>query len=110
MPEQLTKYEESVITLIANVKNLGDSQKELRLEVKQGFDELKNNWNFRLLKVEEGVNNADKVFAAKEVEDKRDARADVRITKLENWQQRIIGGLTLINILLGIAVAYLFRR
>ena len=110
MPEQLTKYEESVITLIANVKNLGDSQKELRLEVKQGFDELKNNWNSRLSKVEEGMNNADKVFAAKEVEDSRDARADARITKLENWQQRIIGGLTLINILLGIAVAYLFRR
>ena len=54
MPD-ITEYEKSVITLIETVKNLKDSQNDFRLEVKQGFDELKNNWNARLSKVEEDL-------------------------------------------------------
>ena len=112
MPD-ITEYEKSVITLIETVKNLKDSQNDFRLEVKQSFDELKNNWNSRLFKVEEGVSNADKVFAAKEVEDARDKRADARITKLEISRTRLnvlVSIATgLITILVGLVLYSLFR-
>lgn len=112
MPD-ITEYEKSVITLIETVKNLKDSQNDFRLEVKQGFDELKNNWNARLSKVEEDLLNSDKVFAAKEVEDARDAKADARITKLEISRTRLnvlVSIATgLITILVGLILYSLFR-
>ena len=111
MPDSLTPSDHDILTtLSADFRNMKESQDLFHKEMKESFDDLKFNLADRLTKVEQGLSNTDKVFIAKNEQDRRDAMLNTRITKLENWQNKIIGGLTLINILLGIAIAYLFRR
>ena len=104
MPE--TTDHDSLITLVETVKNLKDSQDAFHKEMKESFVDLKFNMADRLTKVEQGLSNTDKVFIAKNEQDRRDAMLNTRITKLENWQNKIIGGLILLNILLGLLVAF----
>ena len=106
MADLLTDDQKALVTLIETVKNLGKNQDDFRLEVKQGFDELKNNWNNRLAKVEDGLANTDKVFIAKNEQDRRDAMFNTRVSKLEVFYQRIMGALIIINILLSLLIAY----
>jgi hypothetical protein len=107
MPDTITSTDHDVLnTLVETVKNMKEGQDKFHIEMKESFADLKYNLADRLTKVETGLSNADKVFMAKVEQDRRDAMLNTRITKLEFWQQKVVGGLIILNVLLGIALAW----
>jgi hypothetical protein len=74
--------------------------------MKESFSDLKFNLANRLSKVEQELGNADKVFLAKTEQDKKDTAFDTRLEIVETGYQRIVGGLILLNVLLGILMLY----
>ena len=107
MPEIITPTDHDILTtLSADFRNMKESQEAFHKDMKEAFADFKYNLADRLTKVETGLIDADKVYAAKKVEDEKDEKADARITKLELWQQRIIGALIIINIILGLVMVF----
>ena len=107
MPDTITPSDhDKLTTLVAVVSNMKESQDKFHVEMRDSLKDLKDNYAERLNIVEKGLAGTDKVFIAKNEQDRRDAMLNSRITKLEFWQQKIIGGLIILNVLLGIVIAY----
>jgi hypothetical protein len=111
MPDQLIQSDHDILnTLVANMANMKESQEKFHLEMKESFSDLKYNLADRLSKVENGLTNTDKVFIAKAEQDRRDIEFNKRLVKLEVFQQRIIGALIILNVLLGAVIVYLTSK
>jgi BMFP domain-containing protein YqiC len=81
-----------LITLVANVKSLKESQENFHVEIKESIRDLKDNYATRLDYVEKCQRDADRVFIAKSEQDIRDVEFNKRINKFENrlaWLERI---------------------
>lgn len=82
MPEQ-TNDHDSLVTLVANVKNLADGQATFHKEMKESFKDLKDNYAGRISCIES------------------------KIDKLANWKNWLIGAYTMggaVVVFMGIAL------
>lgn len=82
MPEQ-TNDHDSLVTLVANVKNLADGQDTFHKEMKESFKDLKDNYAGRISCIES------------------------EIDKLANWKNWLIGAYTIggaVVVFMGIAL------
>lgn len=84
-------------TLVADVRNMKESQDRFHTEIKEAITDLKENYATRLESVEKEINNADRVYAAKVDQDKKDIAFDKRITYLERICYTGLGILTAIE-------------
>jgi len=84
---------ESILLLRRDVKGVIESQNNFHTEMRSSFKELKDNYAERLNKVENVLNNTDKVFIAKVEQEKRDEITNKRIEKIEG----IISNTPLVN-------------
>ena len=80
-------------------------------EMKEGFANLQNNYATRMDTLEAAQNQADKVFMAKDIQDKKNDLFTSEIEVLQSWKSWTVGfgiGLTCLISLAGLLVAYIF--
>lgn len=99
-----------ITALVVNVQNIKESQDRFHIDIKAQIDDLKNNFAGRLETVEAIQRSNPNLYPSKIEQNKFNDSLDSRISTLETWQNRIIGGLILFNIILGIVVAYLSSK
>lgn len=100
----------NIVTLVESVKNIKESQDRFHIDIKAQIDDLKNNFASRLETVEAIQRSNPNSYPSKIEQDKVNDSVDTRVGILETWQNRIIGGLILFNVILGSALAYLATR
>ncbi len=91
---------DALTTLVETVKNLKDSQDRFHVEMKESFKDLKDNYASRLENIEKAQALADRVFVAKEAQDKINIALEGRIRKLENKLLYYLGGGGVIAVLI----------
>ena len=105
MPDEtLTKKDLELINY--QIKELGGKIDSNNIQLSEKIDDLRLNYTSRLDTLDQFQRNADKVFAAKVEQNKVNESLDKRTARLEDWQNKVIGGLVLLNIILGFILIY----
>jgi hypothetical protein len=109
-PTQITDHE-AILLLRQDVRGLKESQDMFHKEMKDSFKDLKDNYATRLDLVEKGLNDADRVFIAKDVQDKKNEIYETDIESLKSSKAWLWGfsiGLTCLIGIAGSLVSYIF--
>ncbi len=91
---------DSLITLVETVKNIKEDQAKFHIEMKDSFKDLKDNYASRLENIEKAQSLADRVFVAKEAQDKINDGLLRRVAKLERAQVYYLGAGGVIGVLI----------
>lgn len=115
MSDQLPPIDHDIlITLVADVKNMGKNQETFHKEMKDSLTELKTNFATRLDTAEKFINGADKAFVGKEEQEKLNDNLFKRVARLENRQIYYLGAGAVIAVIIyaiwQIALIYLNNK
>ncbi len=94
----MTEEQKQINELSTQFAVLNTQFQEFRKEMRENFNELKNNYSKRLEIVEQEIGlKADRTEVRALEEDMK---------KVNGWNNKVIGGLYIVNIIIGIAVVY----
>ena len=109
MPDTITPSDhDKLTTLVETVSNMKESQDKFHIEMRDSLKDLKENYAERLNIVEKGLQSIDKVFIAKNEQDRRDAILSTRVAKLETSRIRLNVLISIATGLIGILVVLEF--